>query len=201
MSRAAFHSFLTIAILAMAAPAGAFDGQRHGFTIELGLGAGATPAEELYTRAGSLDEVYRERTALWTRFRAGVGLGDRWLLQVVDDVGWTKTDLQYDRDVLYATALTGIGVTYFLRPAAPALGVEAGFGVSTSGAFQSGGGYFHRGSGPALWIGPAYEFAPGWMFRATVGWAGVAERWLYLGTEPDPNQTTALGVTVGRAWY
>ncbi|MGE5175372.1 MAG: hypothetical protein ACM3JJ_03275 [Hyphomicrobiales bacterium] len=201
MRRAGLAILLTLAAVATAGPAAAFDGQRRGFALEVGLGGGAIPAETLYPRGGYQDEVYRERSSLWTRFRAGVGLGDRWLLHYVNDVGWTKTDLQFDRNVLYATTSTGLGVTYFLRSAAPSLGFETGLGLSTSGAFQSGGGYFHRGSGPALWIGPAYEFAPGWIARATVGWAGVAEHWLYFGTEPDPNQTTAVGLTVGRAWY
>lgn len=206
MGRAgSFVLLLAVALVVPSPPARAFDGQRRGLGLELGLGAGAIPAEDLYARSGFLggyqDEVYRERGSLWTRVRAGWGLGDRWLLQCVNDVGWTSTDLRNERSVVYATGSTGLGATYFFRGSAPSFTIEAGLGFSSSYQLGTSSGEAHRGSGPALWGGVGYELSPGWLVRATVGWAGAAEEWISFSSEPDPNQTTAVGVTIDRAWY
>ena len=113
--------------LAFVSEAGAFDRERRGFNLEVGVGVGSVPVE----RSENLDwsqQSVRAQASPVIRFRAGWGLGRRILLQYVGDLWWTTTDYAGHINSFYTTGAEGIGATYFFRDESPAVLIEAGVG-------------------------------------------------------------------------
>jgi hypothetical protein len=181
-------------MLAVAPEADAFDGERHGFSLELGVGGGSVPVE----RSENLDwtqQSVRAQASPMTRFRAGWGIGSRLMLQYVNDVWWTTTDYGGNINSFYTVGVNGIGGTYFLGETAPAASLEAGVGIASGEANSTG-----RGSGLAVWGGVGFEPWKGWLARLTISSNGAADDMAAFGPNAK-RETTTAGLTFSRAWY
>lgn len=183
-----------VVTLAVASEADAFDGERHGFHLEFGLGAGSAPVERSRNLDWSQQSVHAQASPV-IRFRAGWGIGHRLLLQYVGDLWLTTTDYAGHINSFYTTGAEGIGATYFFRNESPAVLLEAGVGHSSADAGSSS-----RGSGLCVWGGVGYEPWRGWLARFTLGSDGAADDMAVFGADTEHDKTIAA-LTFSRVWY
>ncbi len=124
------------------ADAGAFDGQRKGFVLGFGTGAGSLVALE---GSGTL-------TGLQTDLKIGAGVSDRVLVFYSGKQLWVSVG-----DALLTAALPSVAVAYYTRPSGPSPFLTGGAGVWLLGAVGSeltGIGVM----GPGAFVGAGYEF-------------------------------------------
>jgi len=175
-------TFLSVAVLAVfcvTTVAGAFDGERQGFILGIGVGAGLTS----YTATEAIDaeEVGMESgTFSWTSdrenefplmsdFKIGYAPNDLVEIYWMSKVSWFSVSGGGEDDFIVANGLGGLGVTYFFEPAAPSAFVSGGIGFS-SWAFPLEEDPPDPWSGIGLSAGAGYEFATHWYVAGDVCW-------------------------------
>ena len=182
-----------VVMVAMAAPASAFDDSRRGFVLEFGLGAAvaSTASWEYHYENGTQIPSLEQGAGpgLNTRFRVGWGLSRSLLLTYINDVTWTREILPapYSPSSTTASALTGIGATLFLKPEYPSPLFEAAFGFAGVNVFEES--LSESGTGVQLAVG--YETARHWALRLSFGRA-----WL-----DEFDERTSVAATLSRVWY
>lgn len=185
-------TWLALSVLLLAATltdsAGAFDGKRRGFVLELGIGPALSSSIRRETEGGSLVLRQVPRFAALSRFRVGVGISDRWTLTYVNDVAWTLESHALVNETLYGTGLTGIGSTVFFGPARSPWTAEAAAGFSV--VSDVGGGATSE-TGTGIELGMGRELTKGLLARLTFGRAWFRET----------QDRTSVGLTFSRVWY
>ena len=170
-------TFLSVAVLmvfCVTTVAGAFDGERQGFILGIGVGAGLTS----YTVTGAAG--YEGGTASWTSdrenefplmsdFKIGYAPNDLMEIYWMSKVSWFSVDGGLGDDVMIANGLGGLGVTYFFEPAAPSAFVSGGIGFS-SWTLPLEEDPPDAWYGIGLSAGAGYEFATHWYVAGDVCW-------------------------------
>jgi hypothetical protein len=145
-------------LLALASPAGAFDGKRKGFMLGFGLG----PALSSYTQTLGFEGLpgatsdRQNDLALRTDFRIGFGASELVQVYWMSKVNWFGMKNVLDENVTIANGVGGVGLTYFLKPTDPSPYLLAGLGFSTwSTPFETGSEAWY---GFGLALGAGYQF-------------------------------------------
>jgi hypothetical protein len=158
-----------VTVLGTAAVAGAFDGQRQGFILGVGGGAGLTSYTQTIAHGGGSVTSDRENEfPLMTDFRIGYAPSDALEIYWMSKVSWFSMENAYGDDVTIANGLGGLGVTYFLQPTAPSVFLAGGVGFSSWAAPLEEGVEAWYGLGVSA--GAGYEFAPHWYIQGDVCW-------------------------------
>lgn len=134
------------------APMAETTAERKGFIFGLGGGVGLHRGPAFFGSAGPPNDF-----AINTDFRIGYAPTDQVLVYYNNSVAWSRSELY---DIL---GLTGVGVTYMIRPTSPTPFVTGAFGAGSAAEVDFGGGRFDdTETGSAVLIGGGYEFARHW---------------------------------------
>ncbi|HHM04306.1 MAG TPA: hypothetical protein ENJ19_01005 [Gammaproteobacteria bacterium] len=119
-----FRAAIMLAGALCAGQAYAFDGERRGFVLGLGIGLHSTDIED---NGVPYSNIARDESpsGLMTSFRIGAGLGKHFLLYYTNDVAWFSEKAE---DNLTIAALTGIGGAYYFKPQPGGPYLNAAFG-------------------------------------------------------------------------
>ena len=158
-----------VAILCSTTVAGAFDGERHGFILGIGVGTGLTTYTQTVSYDGFSWTSDREsELPLMTDFKIGYAPNDLVEIYYMNKVSWFGFENALGDDVTITSGLGGLGVTYFFEPAAPCLFLTGGIGFSSwTTPFEEDADTW---SGIGLTAGVGYEFAPHWYVAGDVCW-------------------------------
>jgi len=137
---------ITLALLLLVAPltASAFDGDRKGFMLNLGLGFGQGKL------SGSSDSV--DGTGFGTDFKIGAGTSSQLMIYYTNRVVWYSPD---GASSTWYNGMSAAGVSYFLNPDAPSFFFSGALGIGVISAFDG----LASESGFGFTLGVGYEFA------------------------------------------
>lgn len=158
-----------VLILCVTTVAQAFDGERQGFILGAGVGAGLTS----YTQTASylsLSETSDRENAfgIMSDFKIGYAPNDVMEIYWMSKVSWFGMENAFGSDVTIANGIGGLGVTYFFQPTAPSAFVSGGIGFSSWMApFEEGAEAWY---GIGVSAGAGYEFTPHWYIEGNVCW-------------------------------
>lgn len=170
----ALMSIAVLVLLCVTTVAGAFDGERQGFILGIGVGTGLTSytytvSEDIYGGDVSVT-LDRENTfPFMSDFKIGYAPNDLVEIYYMNKVSWFNDDVLFVDEVMVANGLGGVGVTYFFQPVAPSFFLTGGIGFSSwAYPFEENAPDPWRGFG--LTAGGGYEFAPHWYVAGDVSW-------------------------------
>jgi hypothetical protein len=161
-----------LAVLLMSAPLLAFNGQRKGFILGGGVGAGYLSYQERFDGEGPFD---LNKFSLATNFKIGYAPSNSLEIYYINSVSW----FGYMSETLLI-GVTGAGVTKYLSPKGTGFFVSLGAGISFFRSLTAGGGSF---TGFGLIGGIGYEFSKHWSIQGDV-----------LYTTMESNQIRSLSV-------
>jgi hypothetical protein len=137
-----------------AASSTSFSAARKGFIIGLGGGGGLHRAP---ISPGFVGGPTASAFAIMTDFRIGYAPTDQVLIYYNNTVAWSRSST-YD-----IVGLSGVGVTYMIKPTSPSSFVTGAFGAGSAAEVDFGSGSFSDSeTGSAVAIGGGYEFARHW---------------------------------------
>ncbi len=142
----------------MAVGAAAFDGQKKGFLLGGGLGAGMISYTQTVEYGGlSITSDRENKGAFNTDFKIGWGINEKTEIFYTSKVTWFGVDNPIGDNVTFADGLYGIGVAHSFRAWIPTWFVTGGLAMSTwTAPFESNSNTW---SGLGLYLGTGYEFA------------------------------------------
>ncbi len=184
------QAVLVTALLAVSGTANAFDDNRTGFFIGLGVGF-----QGIQDQATVGAESFSESDAgVSTSFKVGGGITDQFALYYVRNASWYSADVSLNQSLVFASGISGIGATYYLQPTAPSAYVLAAVGLgdySTPFAQNANDEY-----GSATMFGAGYEFSNHRMIEATM---------LFVDVEDDSSRyqssQNSFQITLNHLWY
>jgi len=162
-------SVLVVALLCSATAACAFDGQRQGFILGVGAGAGLTSYTQTLSYGGLSETSDRENAfGVMTDFKIGYAPSDAMEIYWMSKVSWFGMENSLGDNVTIANGVAGLGITYFLQPSAPSAFLTGGIGFSSWAApFEEDVDPWY---GLGVSAGAGYEFAPHWYIEGDVCW-------------------------------
>jgi len=164
---------LVATVFAAASAVQAFDGNRKGFIIGFGVGAGVTSyTQELEIDLPSVSRTEpvadESKTVLVTDFRLGGGVTDQFLLYYENRVAWFGAEDAAGTDLFIAHGIGLLGASYYFRPSSPSLYVLGS--VGTSAWMTMIESEYDMAAGFGVSGGVGYEFKRGWAVEATANW-------------------------------
>ncbi len=185
---------LVLGVLLGASQVLAFDGDRQGFVLDLGLGFGQG---KLKASMGSVESSV-DATGGAAVLRIGGGLGRQTVVTFTARAVSYKPSIEYT-DPFTGTTTTvegdlgngfsGVEISYFLKPQAPSFFFTGGLGA---GVYMDND-TDESESGFGLSLGGGYEFATNWVLEANIFGAKVAE---IMGTD-----MTISAATFTISWF
>jgi hypothetical protein len=143
----------------------AFDGERKGLVIGVGVGPGLISVED-DKNIGFMADV-----------EIGYALNNQFQIQLVNKTAWYSAYWVVDYSWMYqwvkkakyttVQGLSGLGATYFFQPEAPSLYLIGGIGMAYTWA---PGVDAESYTGIGLCFGGGYEFARYWRAESNVTW-------------------------------
>jgi len=164
------RALLVLWTLALPSSSLAFDGQREGFVLGGGLGAGLVSFEQEISGGGlTVSTERQEEGALATGFVIGAGLNETTVLAYSARVSWFSIVNLRGDDVTVTHALGTVALTQYRRPVAPSFYYSMGVGFSTWDLpFEEDSGDPWIGLG--LRGGVGYEFHSHFAVELSLGW-------------------------------
>ena len=185
--------------------AGALDGRRQGFFAELGIGGGYVAADQEWLVLGEKFTLDDSAGGGAFGFKIGYGLSNKLLLSYAGNVGtadFETIDGQitglFNKKKTAAFGSFGLGLTYFMKEAAPSLFVDLTLGIST---WDDGDGSDFGGGGANVGLG--YEFKKNWTLEADYSFGKPNDEESLFGEKILDAEVTgfALGIPVNHIWY
>jgi len=141
-------------LIGISGSAFAWDGERQGFLLGLGIGLDATNNNPEY--GDSKTEV-----GLGTDFKLGYAFTNQLMLLYTNKVGWLSID-----SVIVTDGLSALGMNYYLDPKAPSFFFGGGLGVALRDApFEEDA---VNSTGFGFYAETGYEFARHWNVALTL---------------------------------
>jgi len=147
----------------------AFDGERQGFILGVGVGAGLTSYTQTISDGGFSVTGDRENPfGIMSDFKIGYAPSDVIEIYWMSKVSWFSLENALGDDVTIANGIGGLGVTYFFQSTAPSAFVSGGIGFSSwTAPFEEGAEAWY---GIGVSAGAGYEFSPHWYLEGNVCW-------------------------------
>ncbi len=185
--------------------AGALDGRRQGFFYQVGIGGGTTSADQEWTVLDTDFELDDSAGGIALDLKIGYGITSKLLLSYSINVG--SADLEtidgqitgFSKSKETASfGAGGVGLTYFVKDAAPSLFVDLAIGVST---WDDGDGNEFSGGGAS--VGAGYEFKKNWTAEVDYSFGSPSDDKSLFGEKVLEAEVTgaSLGVTINHIWY
>jgi len=186
---------LIISLLIFSHQSLAFDDDRKGFMIGIGLGIQKTNINERNLNAASNSE-----TGMATSFKIGGGITQRFSLYYVRSASWFNAPYTEDSntsDIYYVSGLSGLGASYYFQNSAPSAYITSAIGIGDFAAPLEDDIDSDTDTGSAFMVGGGYELNKHIQFEAT-----------YLRTSIDGKslnasdfKTASLQFTINYLWY
>ena len=178
-------------LLLLASPVSAFDDNRKGFSLSLGLGLHSLSYD--YSIYG--ETVISESESGWaTSFKIGGGFSEQFQLYYLRNVSWYSASTEGESKT-YTIGLTGVGGTYYLNPVSPTVYFTGGLGAGDiTGLFDD---HIRGDTGNASLLGVGYEFRPHVQLEAVL----LSTDILISDFSTVELNTTSLQVTLNYHWY
>jgi len=192
--RIAVAVFALVTLLAVTS-ASAFDGNRKGFFLSVGLGGGMNSFTQTLEVTGqpSTTSDRENKGAFATDFKIGGGFNEQFLLYYVARSSWFSITNVFDESVTILNQIGGVGATYYLSEAAKSAYFLGAVGLGTwSTPFESGGSTW---IGFGLTGGVGYEFAKHWGAELAASWSKPSDEEGGLNVESN-----TLGVLLTIQW-
>lgn len=189
----ALKSFALAAGLVAATPALAFDDNRQGFILGLGIGLHNINSDFSVngTKTGSQSEG-----GIATSFKIGGGVTDQLALYYVRNASWFKAPYGTPaREITYMIGLSGLGASYFLQPAAPSGYFLVAVGVGDISAPSESN--IRDDTGSAFMFGGGYEFSKNLLLEATLQATNIQSS----GATPVTLKSSSLQFTINYLFY
>lgn len=139
----------------------AFDGNRKGFIIGIGVGPGYTTFSQTFKSSSSTNTSDRQKMRTFmSDFRIGYAPSNLLQIYWMSKVSWFKLKISPDDDVILANGFGGVGATYSFNSTGPSPFVTGGVGFSTWAFPFEQGTETMIGFGAIAGVG--YEFARHW---------------------------------------
>jgi hypothetical protein len=157
------------AMFLAAGSASAFDGQRHGFMLGIGLGAGFSSfTQEIESPIGN-GSGSDSKGGLATEFRIGGGIGNQFFLYYSNKVNWFSIENVNNDKVTIADGVGSVAGQYFFKPESPSGFVSGGLGIGGwSTPMESNSSSL---SGFGMFAGGGYEFSHLWSVEGSLSYA------------------------------
>jgi opacity protein-like surface antigen len=158
------YGFLLCSILLIAmfaSQAQAFDGDRKGFTLNLGAGVGQGHLKF----SNSTNSWTQDETGFATDFKIGVGLSPQAVLYYENRVVWWSVE-----EISVTTGMSAVGFSYFFSPQAPSFFLNASLGLGVANIEND-----DSETGVGGGIGAGFEFTRNWTIEASYLTAKVYE--------------------------
>jgi hypothetical protein len=158
---------VAVLVAVMAVGATAFDGQRKGFLLGGGLGAGMITYTQTLEYGGlSITSDRENKGAFNTDFKIGYGINERTEVYYTSKVTWFGMDNSVGDGVTIADGLYGIGVSHSLKSWIPTWYLTGGLALATwSAPFEENSDTW---SGLGFYLGAGYEFSRHYSFEVDV---------------------------------
>lgn len=203
-NRLLLTALLTLFLLALSTSGFAWDKQRKGFILGIGMGPGFASYSETKDSADqNLASYDGSKFSFFSDFKIGYAPSNNLMVFWLSKGAWIGVDStsQLDEkgkpfsDITALAGVGGLGVTYFLKPQAPSLFITGGAGFSAwSLPFE--------GTDPWTSIGIAgaigYEFSDNWCVEASVLWGKPKDELLDIKSSVD---VFAFGLTINVIGY
>lgn len=178
--------------LVVSQAASAFDNNRQGFILGLGIGLHTIDLD--YKSSGTTVQSNSE-SGIATSFKIGGGITNQFALYYVRNASWYNAPYAFGSNATYTVGISGLGATYYFSPTAPSGYVLGAIGIGDIDApFESN---VEADTGDAFMIGGGYEVSKGVHLEAT-----------YLVTDLDSSdissltlETSSIQFTVNYLWY
>lgn len=154
---------LVVAAIAMvtAIDASAFDGNRRGFVIGIGVGPSLTSS---IAELGSFTSDRENNFGVGTIFKIGYGVNENLLIYYTNNVAWFSVG--DGESVTIVSGISALGGSYYLNPGAPSLYINGLVGLSIWAApFEADS---ESASGIGFGAGVGYEFSKYFDVNATL---------------------------------
>ena len=158
MRKMSLGILLIIVVMFAAVQAQAFNGDRKGFLLNLGVGYGQIGGDWEETESGITSD-----------FKIGAGINSQVALYYTNRVIFKSDELTSD---LYYAGMSGVGVSYFLNPKAPSFFFSGAVGLATFASTASGA---IADTGMGFSFGAGFEFSQNWIIEGNYMTATIGE--------------------------
>jgi len=156
-----FTIMLSISIALFQSNLSAWDGQREGFILGVGIGGGVTSFTHEVEASGIKETSDRENKGGYaTDFKIGYAFTNQFLLYYNNKSAWFNANNEKGEEVTILCAAGPIGISYYLSPDSPSLFLSAGGGVASWYAPLESDKEEQGGAG--VFFGIGYEFIKYW---------------------------------------
>jgi len=181
----------------MASSAHAWDNERRGFVLGIGLGTGVTSfRQEVESGGQSATSDTENQAGLMTDFKIGYAWSDQWLLCYNSGTSWFAMRNALGDKVTISSDVNGLCLMHYFQPTAPS------WFLSGTVGFSGWDAPFEEGSdawiGAGLAVGGGYEFSPHWYVQGDLLFGNPSEE--DSGTKFTTTATT-LRVTINVMGY
>lgn len=201
ISRKTIIGAAVLLVFGMASSASAWDGQRKGFILGIGIGIGGVT--DIQTVDGE-DLLRRYTGAGVSNAKIGGAFNNRFLLYFCSMDSWFRT-IDYEGDsVLVRTDLAAVGASYYLKPEFPSYYLSGALGTVTWNYPWDRAMSFDEEDGEDVWrgigilVGGGYEFRKYFSVEANLKWEAV---WGEYEGDPARARALTLGVAVNVLGY
>lgn len=171
MKRNLLALVLALALIVTAFQAQAFNGERQGFMLNLGVGAG----QAKWTAEDEGIEVSFDKTGFGGDFKIGGGINPQTMIYYSNRTLFYSLDFSDGMGGTVSSNLvngmSAVGVSYFLQPQAPSFFFSGALGI---GVLTDSEGEDSQ-SGFGFTFGAGYEFAKNWIIEGTYMNASIGE--------------------------
>lgn len=192
--RSAVIAMLLCSVASIPTDSFAFDGQKKGFILGLGIGPGMDSfTQDITSDFIDVESARETKPALITDFKIGYAPNNQLLVYYVSKVAWFGLTNAFDESVTITNGNGGIGVSYFLNSKNF---IAGGLGLSTwNTPFESGS---KASTGLGIFVGGGREMSKNWTVEGGIGWGNPKY------SEDDVKLTTkavSLMVSFNHLWY
>jgi len=160
-------------VLSTATGVAAWDGKRKGFILGGGIGPGMTSfTQKVEYGAASKTSPLENKFGLQTDFKIGGAPTDLIQIYYTNKVSWFGIENIYGNDVIIASGLSAVGVSYYSQPESPSSFFSGGLGFSSWAVPEEEANTW---IGFGFYAGVGYEFARYWNVEFDLVWGNPSE--------------------------
>ena len=159
---------LVVLLLTFTTSTYAFDGNRQGFILGLGVGPGLTS----YSFEGIGTDDRTNKASVNTDFQIGYAPNNQLLIYWMSKVQWYSLETIFG-SAIYASGVGGLGLSYYFEKEGPSLYLTGGVGFASVAAPFEDNIETEYGFGIAAGVG--YEFAKHWSVEGNFTWGNPGD--------------------------
>jgi hypothetical protein len=197
-----FCLFAVLILFFLATNTHAFDNQRKGFLLGIGLGSGYTSFTQevdmhYWEYHESVESDRENKVGFATDFKIGYAPDNSWAIYYNSKVSWFGIENYFGDDVTIANGLGTVAACHWFAPQAPSPFIVGGLGYSTwSLPFEKNAS--DTWVGPGLFIGGGYEYSMSWSIEGSLSWGKPKDK--EIGIEASTNVFSIM-VTINLLGY